>query len=676
MRLINIFYSVANGLELKLVYQDGNKKVVKTIQPNLLPYFYTTIDVEDDRIVSKELIETHQGRFWKNYVTVPYFVRDLREELKMKGIKTFEADIPYARRWFLDNNVSVGNEPLTKVYFDIEAENPGTRFVDFEKDKIKSIAWVTSDGKKGCIHIKDVKGNERELIMQFFNQIRNYSCLIGWNSDNFDIPYLIERCRYNRIPISWLKYFVKLDLMDLYKRFVTSYSKTTIVTSFSLDNVASIELGEHKIDKKSLWEGSVEEQKRYNLRDAELTAKIDQKLKLTDLIDSFSRLMNLLPGDCVRFSTIIEYSVIRELHGKYIFNNRNRDAEDSSYMGALVLQPPVGIIEGVAVFDFSSMYPNIIRAFKISLDEEGEVYPKLISRLMELRKKYKDIYKKTRDETYNVLQIATKFLLASFYGVLGFTKSRIYDRKLAETITTRGRELISGVAKLAESNGYKPIYGDTDSVMIQIPFENSFEFERKINDFLKEKYKTKHLHVKFEKYFSKIYFYGKKKRYVGRLVWDEGADVDKLHARGLEIRRTDWCKLATEYERELVSKMLNNLQDAICFHRRFVQNIREQPIEKFVIYKSITRPIEEYKTKPPHIRALEKNSNHETVWVGSKIGYIVTRWEDKKIKDVDMWGENKEIEPDYNYYINKQIKPIFNRLLHPLLQKSLLSYIQ
>jgi DNA polymerase elongation subunit (family B) len=723
MRIINAYYTTIPSLQIHLVVQDEEGKHIERASLHHKPYFYSKRTLpEDPRITSREEVVAMNGTYWKYTVLTPSDVAQLRGIDSQGNIIDFEADVLYSKRYLYDLKYDLGKDKLRKAYIDIEVEiKDKSRFVNAEFDPIKSVSIVHGTKKifivvtgrlstesDGNIILNEVQ-TEQQLLDNFFVYTQPYGCLVGWNLKEFDYEFIKIRSQRYGMQMKCNEY-VWMDLMSLYKRFVTSYSKTTIATSFSLKNISQMELGESKIEMDLTNMGDIKKLAEYNIRDSELVERIDTKTKLTDLIDSIALTLNLLPDDCNWFSNAIEMSIMREMKGKYIFKCKYRTPvtttnvegtmttkHEAGFEGAYVHEPPTGIFTNVATFDFASLYPNIIRTFNISpetITDQTEntitvplghhyrkdivgVYNKFVTSLLNLRKEYKKKYEETHDETYNTLQIGTKFLISAFYGVCGNQNSRIYDPRLAASITSVGRYLIQSFEEV-----YNVIYGDTDSIMIPIttngvdPISDYInEMEAKMNVHVADKLKqfnigTSYMNIRFEKLFDRVYFYGKKKRYYGHIILDEEFEtVDKTIARGLEIRRTDWCKLATEYEEELLKLLLYNIKAARLYHQQYVESIPSKSIVKFVIWKSLTRSIDSYKTPPPHVRAALSSD-----YVGTKIGYVVTAYMNGKIVKVERYQEGKSITPSYRYYKQKQIMPLYERLLEPLIgnQKKLL----
>ena len=55
----------------------------------------------------------------------------------------------------------------------------------------------------------------------------------------------------------------------------------------------------------------------------------------------------------------------------------------------------------------------------------------------------------------------------SFYGVLGTSACRFYDPRLANAITSFGREVLLWCAGRIEAGGRRVLYGDTDSLFVE-----------------------------------------------------------------------------------------------------------------------------------------------------------------------------------------------------------------
>src|SRR5690606_26473936 len=127
---------------------------------------------------------------------------------------------------------------------------------------------------------------------------------------------------------------------------------------------------------------------------------------------------------------------------------------------------------------------------------------------------------------------AIKILMNSFYGVMGSRGCRFHHVDLPEAITGTGRWILETSKAWIEAQGNKVLYGDTDSLFIQLkPGEASKVFERanalaeqlniELSKIIKTRFKTtSYLDVEFEKYFRKVFFAplrggegGAKKRY-------------------------------------------------------------------------------------------------------------------------------------------------------------------
>jgi len=108
--------------------------------------------------------------------------------------------------------------------------------IDIETNGLKSIENVISciSFLKDGVLITFVGENEKEILTKFWNQIEIGDVLIGYNSDDFDLPFIIKRSIINIIKV---KRVISLDLRKKVNSFFTSYNK---LDSGKLDDWAKI----------------------------------------------------------------------------------------------------------------------------------------------------------------------------------------------------------------------------------------------------------------------------------------------------------------------------------------------------------------------------------------------------------------------------------------------------
>jgi DNA polymerase-2 len=279
----------------------------------------------------------------------------------------------------------------------------------------------------------------------------------------------------------------------------------------------------------------------------------------------------------------------------------------------------------------------------------------------------------------------------SFFGVLANPTCRFYSIEMGNAITHFGQYLIKKTADEVEKKGYKVIYGDTDSIFIDI---HETEYDKAValgeelciwintffEKFIHEEYnRTSQMEIEFEKTYKRFFMprirgsdVGAKKRYAGVLEKEGKEDIDFV---GLEFVRSDWTELAKDFQMLLLHKVFNKEQ-VVEFVKKYLKDLRAGKLDEKLVYrKQIRKPVSSYtKTTPPHIRAARKIGREET----GIIDYIITSDGPEEIEHLDH-------EPDYEHYIEKQLKPIadsvlvffneeFDNLIKPHKQNSLLDY--
>lgn len=367
--------------------------------------------------------------------------------------------------------------------------------------------------------------NEAQLLMKFLDAYRacDPDIITGWNVEFFDVPYIINRIRnvlgedmskklspFNALrerqvviagrpnqvfdPIG----VAVMDYMQMYKKFTF-----VMRDSYSLNNIAHIELGEKKLDYsehdslfdlyKHDWEKFID----YNIQDVELVSRLDDKLKLIDQVFAIAYDAKVNYQDTftsVRMWDLIIHNYL--LDKNIVVPQFNMTQKERQAEGAYVKDPQTGMHNWVVSFDLNSLYPHLIMQYNISpetwrgrapirpsiediidgawdkiADEikdknvtvaaTGDYYdrdykgflPTLMQSMYDDRVVWKNRmldakrkHEKTKDPELlkeiarcHNMQLAKKIQLNSAYGALGNEYFRWFDLKFAESITKSGQ---------------------------------------------------------------------------------------------------------------------------------------------------------------------------------------------------------------------------------------------
>ena len=377
--------------------------------------------------------------------------------------------------------------------------------------------WAVKDFKTE--HNKFVFDTEREMLMHFIDWWAKHTpdILTGWNVNLYDVPYICRRVKrilgskwmnsispWNRanereVYVQGRKNYAYdisgvniLDYLDLYRKFTYTNQE-----SYRLDHIASVELGQRKVDHSeyenfkdfytSDWQKFIE----YNIQDTELIDRLEEKMKLLDLAITMSYDAKVNFEDVysqVRMWDTMIYNYLTDR--KIVVPPKKGARKDEKYAGAYVKEPIPGKYDWVVSFDLNSLYPHLIMQYNISpetlwetrhasasvdriLNEEivieddvcvcanGAQYRKdiqgFLPQMMDKIYNERTIYKKKmlqakrdyevqpsaklqRDiSKFNNIQMARKIQLNSAYGAIGNQYFRYYNLANAEAITLSGQ---------------------------------------------------------------------------------------------------------------------------------------------------------------------------------------------------------------------------------------------
>ena len=535
--------------------------------------------------------------------------------------------------------------------------------------------------------------------------------IIGWNVIEFDFSVLHARAEALGVELPLGRNKEKMQLrqgnftrITIPGRVVvdgidTLKNATYHYDSFSLANVASIELGEEKListdnrleeiirqfneDKLSLA--------NYNRQDCILVMRIFEKLKLLDFAGVRSQLTGLelerMGGSVAAFTNL--YLPLLHRSG-YVAPNLGDHGLSFDSPGGYVMSSQPGLYKNILVLDYKSLYPSIMRTFCIDplgliegLKKPDDAiegfnqaqFSRTEHHLPELIRELAATRQIAKDKNQPMLSQAIKIIMNSLYGVLGSKGCRFYDPRLSSSITLRGHEIMQTTKQWIEEWGYNVIYGDTDSTFVKLDDDlnslNCNEIGTKLADkinkrwqqVLQQDYKIdSFLEIEYETHYSPFFMptirgktMGSKKRYVGKV---EKNGASKLVFKGMETVRSDWTELAHEFQTELFEILFSeNYRQEFIFQAfdRYVKKLYAGEFDSKLTYrKRLGQHLTDYqKNIPPHVKAAKQHladNPHLTFQRGQIIEYVYTA------NGAEYYtGKHKY---DYGIYVNKQLLPI------------------
>jgi DNA polymerase Pol2 len=373
-----------------------------------------------------------------------------------------------------------------------------------------------------------------------------------------------------------------------------------------------------------------------------------------------------------------------------------KQRRSQTYTGGFVYEPKPGIYKDVVVLDFRSLYPTIIASHNISPGtlnceccfekelaptETGKYWfckkkkgfiPTIIEDLITRRMRIKEMIskEKEKDPLLVAREQSLKVLANSFYGYLGFFNARWYSIESARSVTAWARHYIKTSMKKAEDEGFKTIYGDTDSLFVTLDGktkDDALKFVEKINSKLPGV-----MELEFEGYYPSALFVsakmsdaGAKKKYA---LLDDKGDV---YIKGFETVRRNWSFIAKEVQRGVLDIILkeNNPDKALEYVKSVISDLKshEIPVEKVIIHTQLQKDIEDYASIGPHVAAAKLMRKKDIpVGPGSLIKFVVIKGEGRIRDKVKLAEDTKKDEYDPDYYINNQVIPSVNRIFNAL----------
>ena len=510
-------------------------------------------------------------------------------------------------------------------------------------------------------------------------------------------------------PIAKINGIVHVDILKFIRTAYAQYMKSE---SLKLNEVAKEFLGDTKKEFKLKHSSKLKEKDwnkyyEYNLHDSILTLKLFEKF-WPDILE-FSKITNEPVFNLTRagLSKYVESYIIHNLERfneipekKPGYDEIAERKSRASVEGAFVYEPIPGLYENIGMFDFTSMHTSIIISKNISkgtlldapefsnlgyaerlknsyeapeLELKGKkerfyfskklgFFPELLKEIFQKRKEHKLEYKKNKNPITKARSNAFKVLSASVHGYIGFFGARYYSLESSASILAFVRKFNIETIERVKKEGYKVIFGDTDSVGFQIGSKtqkNVKELLKKLNSKLPGV-----MELELEGFFKRGLWVTKRSGEAGAKKKYALMDYkNNLKIRGFETVRRDWCKISRVTQDKIIRLILKegNEKKAIEYLKEVIQNLKKRkiPLQELIIKTQLKKPLSEYKAISPHVIAAKRmKENKIPISQGNLIEYYIAETKNKKKLVRDGVKLPSEIgKYDIEYYLEKQILP-------------------
>lgn len=676
---------------------------------------------------------------------VPARVPPVRDRLIARGVPTCEADIRFPYRFLTDRGVrasiTIEGEssrragglrffrnpdlhPADEVQVDLQVVSLDLE-TTLDAGTITCAALVASDGTEEA-HLlgptapegRPVRAyrEERALLESLIERIRalDPDVLTGWNVIDFDLRVLVARCNalgvdceLGRIPGSvgfrQDASFTRDGRADIPGRMVLDgiplVRDAIRLENYRLETAAQHILGRGKrIDEHGPGKGeAIQRLYRedpgalvdYNLEDSRLVLDLLSQEGLLDLAVERSLLSGMQldrVGASIASFDLVYLPALRQQG--VAAPSVDREREPVAVRGGAVLDSLPGLFRNVALFDFKSLYPSLIRTFQLDplaharaggdddpivapngahFAREGAILPPILEAFAARREAARKRGDRHADQ-------AIKIMMNSMFGVLGSPSCRFFDPEVANAITSFGQQTLAWTRDVVEQQGVRVLYGDTDSVFVELRNGSAARDEahreaetlrQLVETTIEERIRAEYgaeprLVLELETVYERFFLprvrggrSGSKKRYAGSI---DG----RLELVGLESVRRDWPRVARLLQRGLLERLFAD-EDPIPFASEIAGQLRAGDLDDLLIYSKRIRKgsLERYTAStPPHVQAARKLVERGGTLEGV-IRYVITQTGPEPIP----LGEPMPDGIDRKHYLDKVLRPVADAIL-------------
>jgi DNA polymerase-2 len=751
-------YRIRGGGPIVQLYgrlADGRPFLVE--DDRFRPYFFVRtqdkplLDCGPEAQLRDTELQTLEGELVTRItLPLPGAVAPLRDHLINRGVRCFEADIRFQYRYLMDHAlhtaITIGGKPvgpadglqhfrnpdlapsdhdarLSHLSIDLETTPDASRIYSaaLVGCGIEEVHLVSAEPVSGAISYPD----ERALLVGVAERIRalDPDLLLGWNVVDFDLRVFTQRCEAHSLPMRETSLGRAPGRIDFQgDRSFTRQSRANVVGRMVLDGiplvrdamrledyrlstVAHAVLGRGKLIDETvpdaaqeitrLYEEEPEALVAYNLEDARLVTEILEHEGLLDLTRERSRLSGMQQDRVGASIASFDLLYLPELrrHGA-VAPCVDTERGSGPVMGGAVLSPSPGLLSGVAVYDFKSLYPSLIRTFNIDplalargrqapagaaivapngahLSRDDAILPHILERFTARRDAAKVRGDRHADQ-------AIKIMMNSMFGIFAAPACRFFSPELANAITSFGQQTLAWTCEAFEAEGVEVIYGDTDSVFVHLPESGDPHAvaeglrvrvaETIVRRIARDYDVEAQLDLELEKIFARFFLprirggrSGSKKRYAGWTLAASANAEPHLEIIGLESVRRDWPAVTRRLQEGMLSRLFHD-EPVLPFVQTVIEDVRSGALDRELIYTKRLRKVstERYTaSSPPHVKAARKLEERFGRKPGGVIHYMITADGPEPV----LPGSPLPAGLDRRHYVDKVLRPVADTIL-------------
>lgn len=326
---------------------------------------------------------------YKNLDTAEKFVKPFKASF-LKNLQEIHDDLLKQREqrkkdFYLSEEIQ---KEYVNWYFYVEEIDKKIEKVSSEIKRINDVELVFEEARR--IDARKFS-TEIDLLINFveFVSSSNIDVISGWNSESFDIPYIINRCdiivpgiskklspfgviekntNYKKGKEKVTQNILGLEHFDLMQ--LDLKYRTNKRDSYKLNDVSIEESGKGKVEYDGslidLWLQDKQKYLEYNIGDVECLERIHGALGYIPLLYSIAH-YSKTPPNYYCYSTFVWGGHIYNCFlDKGIILPSSSSSSKKDIQGAFVKPPLKGLFGWVISVDLTSLYPSIIRMCNMS----------------------------------------------------------------------------------------------------------------------------------------------------------------------------------------------------------------------------------------------------------------------------------------------------------------------